>query len=175
MNLALVDLLRIKSIPFWKRSWRGQREQFDRVRPFRSRARRRPAQVAVSLGAGRAPAAVIAVQILGSSGCDLDSVVTVHSAAAARPPRRLVLTSLKYFNNKNEMKTAIGVVSVDFDASSWPAPPHGRRPVRSHRSHRPRAATARLDESNEPKLDGVASFNCGVPMAIFQSIIRSAL
>ncbi|GBP88100.1 hypothetical protein EVAR_10561_1 [Eumeta japonica] len=30
----------------------------------------------------------------------------------------------------------------------------------------------RQDESNEPKLDGVVSFNYGVPMATFSSIIR---
>ncbi|GBP55825.1 hypothetical protein EVAR_38422_1 [Eumeta japonica] len=32
--------------------------------------------------------------------------------------------------------------------------------------------STRQDRSNEPKLDGVASFNYGVPMATFCSIIR---
>ncbi|GBP45088.1 hypothetical protein EVAR_33193_1 [Eumeta japonica] len=38
--------------------------------------------------------------------------------------------------------------------------------------------STRQDESNEPKLDGVASFNYGVPMATFQlhhQTLRSAL
>ncbi|GBP39374.1 hypothetical protein EVAR_95825_1 [Eumeta japonica] len=32
----------------------------------------------------------------------------------------------------------------------------------------PYSTSTRQDESNEPKLDGVASFNYGVPMATFQ-------
>ncbi|GBP68433.1 hypothetical protein EVAR_56695_1 [Eumeta japonica] len=45
---------------------------------------------------------------------------------------------------------------------------HGHLPAPSSDSGYHIVQSTRQDESNEPKLDGVASFNYGVPMATFQ-------